>query len=315
MDNLQKEITGYWFDLKSVMEHPVEMFDFFDFSAQELESAVSELYSAVEEGIIEYKNNIINSVFNITESLKYDTASLNRLEEAVRALKSLTYIILLQRLISKNTVKLKHRTEKPGEEEDPESPKVSISDIGNIIKEVQELLLKNPGIRSDKNIQNILIQINKYRTENDSMKKLINNIPKDKLENFKANYSKNINTILGSLINSYNQFLKEKEGVPSHKPTNPLELHDLTIVSEILKKQGEEIAELKSTLEYAKKERFQIRDIIIAADSKKSELSGMVVEEKKKYFNMALSEHGARELSRNFALEIIENLKKEIENL
>ncbi len=113
MDNLQKEITGYWFDLKSVMEHPVEMFDFFDFSAQELESAVSELYSAVEEGIIEYKNNIINSVFNITESLKYDTASLNRLEEAVRALKSLTYIILLQRLISKNTVKLKHRTEKP----------------------------------------------------------------------------------------------------------------------------------------------------------------------------------------------------------
>ena len=50
------------------------------------------------------------------------------------------------------------------------------------------------------------------------MKKLINNIPKDKLDNFKANYSQNINNIFSSLINSYNHFIEEKTGETGRKP-------------------------------------------------------------------------------------------------
>ncbi len=315
MENLQKEITGSWFDIKSVMENPVELFDYFEFTKNELESVTEELYIAVEWGILEYKSKIINAVFNLTESLKYDTAALSRIGSITEKLGSLIYIVLLQRLISKKTVKLKHRSEEASEEETVEPTRISISEIGNIIKEVQELISRDPSEKSNKNIQNILIQINKYRNENESMKKLINNIPKDKLDNFKANYSQNINKILSSLIISYKEFLREKEGKTSHRPQNPLELHDLTILSELLKKQAEEISAVKTTLDYAAKERFRIREIILTADPRINRLKKYSEEEKKKYFNMALSEHGSRELSRNISLEIIENLKREIENL
>ena len=318
MENLQKEITGYWFDLKSVMEHPVELFDYFEFTKTELDSLIEEIYLAVEGGILEYKNSIINSVFSLIESLKYDTAALKRLDEAAEKLKHLTYSVLLERLIAKKAVKYKLRNDEKSEKSSSEEeniPRVSISDIGNIVKEVQDLLSKDPAVRSDKNIQNILIQVSKYKKENESMKKLINNIPKDKLDNFKANYSQNINNIFSSLINSYKQFIKEKTGEIGQKPLSPLELYDLTIISEILKKQGEEIAAVKSTIDYAAKERFQIREIIMTADSRKAKLKELIEEEKKKLFNIALSEQGAREVSRNLSLEIVENLKRELENL
>ena len=318
MENLQKTITGDWFDLKSVMEHPVELFDFFEFSKAELNSLIEEIYLAVEGGILEYKSSILNSVFNLTESLKYDTAALNRLDEVADKLKHLTYAVLLERLISKKAVKYKLKNEEKPDNNSSEaenSPKVSVSDIGNIVKEIQDLLAKDPAVRADKNIQNILIQVSKYKKENEAMKKLINNIPKDKLDNFKANYSRNINNIFSSLINSYNQFIKEKTGETVKKPASPLELYDLTIISELLKKQGEEIAAIKSTLDYAARERFQIRDIIMTADSRKAKIKELLDEEKKKLFNIALSEQGAREVSRNLSLEIVENLKKELENL
>ena len=109
--------------------------------------------------------------------------------------------------------------------------------------------------------------------------------------------------------------MKRKPEKPAENRSSPLELYDLTIISELLKKQGEEIAAVKSTLDYAAKERFQIREIIMTADSRKTKLKELLGEEKKKLFNIALSEQGARELSRNLSLEITENLKRELENL
>lgn len=315
MENLNKEITGNWFDLKSVMEHPVELLDYFDFTHDEIETVTEEIYQAVENGILEYKIRTINSVSELTESLKYDAAGMNRLEEVISSLKSLIYVVLLQRLITKKAVKLKLKSENETEDNEPEVPKFTIADIGNIVKEVQDLIAKDPKLKSDKNILNILIQVGRYRTENESMKKLIKNIPKDKLENFKANYSQNINRILGSLVNSYNHFLKEKAGVPVQKYSNPLEQYDLALTSELLKKEGEELSAVKSTLGYAARERFRTREIILTVDKRMNNLKNLLNEEKKKYFNLALSEQGARELSRYLSLEIIENLKRDLENI
>ncbi len=313
MENLQKKITGYWFDLKSVMEDNVRLFEFFDFSKQNLDLLIEKLYTAVEWGVIEYKTNILASVFNIIESLKYDTASLNMLYNTSANLESLTYAILLQRLIAKRALKLRLKT---GEKEEQSNiPKTSISDIGNIIKEINILIAKDQSLKSDKNIQNILIQISKYKTENESMKKLINNIPKDKLENFKSNYSQSINAILLSIINNYNNFTKEKSGEIIDKHSSPFEQYDLTIISELLKKQGEEVAAVKSTIDYAASEGFGIREIIMTVNSREKKIKELLAEEKKKLFNISLSEQSSRELSRNFALEIIENLKRELENL
>ncbi len=59
----------------------------------------------------------------------------------------------------------------PGLRKQKNTVKTSVADIGNIVKEVQELIAKDPDIKADKNIQNILIQVAKYRTENESNEK------------------------------------------------------------------------------------------------------------------------------------------------
>ena len=313
MENLQKAITGDWFDIKSVMENYSSLQEFFDFPAEQLKETIDTIYQAVEGGIIEYKKNILNSVFSLTDSLKFDTASLNMLESNIANLKALIYVILIQRLITRKIIKLKTSVNN-GENKKPDRKSYTVSDIGNIVREIQTLIKKEPELKSNKNILNILVQINRYKSETESMKNLAKNIPHDKIDNFKANYSQNINKILSSLVNSYILLLDEKKGdAGSSKYGNPLEQHDLSITTDLLKKQAENISRIKSTLEYAAKERFRIREIIATSDSIRDRIYSSVEEEKKKYFNMALSENGGRDLSRLVALEIMENLKKQLE--
>ncbi len=313
MENLQKAITGDWFDIKSVMENYSSLQEFFDFPAEQLKETIDTIYQAVEGGIIEYKKNILNSVFSLTDSLKFDTASLNMLESNIANLKALIYVILIQRLITRKIIKLK-TSDNNGENKKPDRKRYTVSDIGNIVREIQTLIKKEPELKSNKNILNILVQINRYKSETESMKNLAKNIPHDKIDNFKANYSQNINKILSSLVNSYILLLDERKGdADSPKYGNPLEQHDLSITTDLLKKQAENISRIKSTLEYAAKERFRIREIIATSDSIRDRLYSSVEEEKKKYFNMALSENGGRDLSRLVALEIMENLKKQLE--
>ena len=315
MENLKKEITGNWFDLKNVMEHQVELFDYFEFTHEQLEAVIMQIYEAVEEGILEYKQQIINSVFSLTDSLKYDTASLAKLDGLTSALKSLIFTVLIQRLISRKVIKLKSRNEEKTDDGNKEDQNFTVSDIGDIVKEVQALITKNPKVKTDKNIMNILIQVSRYRTENDSMKKLIKTIPSDKLDNLKANYSQNINKILSSLVTSYNIYLKENTEKEVPKFSNPLEQYDLSIISEVLKKQAEEISAIRSTLDYAARERYRTREILKTIDSRKEKIYKLLDEEKNKYYNLALSDHGSIELSRSLSLEITGILKRELENL
>ncbi len=70
-----------------------------------------ELYQAVEWGILEYKSSIINSALELTESLKYDTAALNRLDALNRKAENTYICYSLSEIISKKAVKLKLKNE------------------------------------------------------------------------------------------------------------------------------------------------------------------------------------------------------------
>ena len=190
----------------------------------------------------------------------------------------------------------------------------SLAEIGSIVKEIQEFVKTNPRLKNNKHIINIFIQVNKYRKELENMKKILPNIPADKLENTKANYSALFNDIFSKLINSYRQFSLEHSGrEPEKKPAHPLDLYDLTRTSEILKNQAEIVLKIKTTFDFMEKERYKVLDYVQFILSLEKKLYELIESENKYYYNLALSDSGKRELSRTICLELMKIIERQAE--
>ncbi len=318
MAELEKEIIGSWFEIKSNIENINNLRDYFKLTDEELGSTAEKLRSSIEGGIIEYKKSLLNSAFSLIDSLNYDTSSLPLLKETAKNINCLTYVMLIQRLITKKAIKLKYaqnENQENAQEAEPQK-QYSIAEIGEIIKEVQELVKADNNLKSNKNVINISIQISKYKRELESMKKIFPNIPPDKRENFRLNYTKTVNDIFLKLLNSY-RLLIEEHNLPeenSNRQTHILERYDLSIVSELIKKQAESSDRIKTTFMFADRERFKILETIQTLKTFEKSLNESLLKEEKHYYNMALSESGKREISRQFCLEIIRILERQAEN-
>lgn len=318
MVELEKEIIGSWFEIRSNIENIGNLRDYFKLSDEDLKKTAQKLKASIEGGITEYKKAEIKSVFNLIASLDYDTSSLHLIKETANNINNLTYVILIQRLISKKAVKLRvpqNDEEEKGIEKE-NLRKYSLTEIVEIIKEVQELVKKDPLLKTNKNVINILVQVSKYKRENETMKKILPNIPAEKIEIIRLNYSKTLNEIISKILISYKALTTEDKLIEGKKEQNKhiLETYDISIAAELLKKQAETSDRIRTTLNYADREKFRILEIIQTIKQYEKSLTGSFAIEEKHYYNMALSEAGKREISRQFCLEIIKILEKHAEN-
>jgi hypothetical protein len=318
MAELEKEIIGSWFEIRSNMENSINLREYFDLSGEKIKKTSDLLRQSIEGGILEYKKTLFDGAYKLIESLNYDTSGLPMLAETAENINCMTYVILLQRLISKKTIRLKsaHGEDDETGESGEERKKRSFSDIGNILKEVQELVKSNQALKANKSVINIFLQMSKYRRELESMKKIYPNLPPDKKENFRLNYTKTINDIFSKIISGYEQ-LNEELGISAgneRKNTHPLELHDLSATSELLKRQAEIADRIKTTFVFADRERYRILDTIQTLNPYKKIFLESLDKEEKHYYNFSLSEQGKREISRQYCLEIIRLLEKQQEN-
>ncbi|MDX9799936.1 MAG: hypothetical protein RBT69_01220 [Spirochaetia bacterium] len=318
MVELEKEIIGSWFEIRSNIENIANLRDYFKLSDEDLKKTAIKLKASIEGGITEFKKTELKSVYNLIASLDYDTSSLHLIKETANNINCLTYVILIQRLITKKAVKLRapQAEEQENEAEKESVRKYSLTEIIEIIKEVQELVKKDPLLKSNKNVINILVQVSKYKKENETMKKILPNIPADKKEIMRLNYSKTLNEIISKLLVSYKALTTEDKLIDEKKRENKhiLETYDLSIAAELLKKQAETSDRIKTTLVYADREKFRILEIIQTIKQFEKSFNESFAIEEKHYYNMALSEAGKREISRQFCLEIIKILEKHAEN-
>lgn len=305
MAELNKKIMDSWFEIRSNLENPLKLQDFFALSIEETSEAIEKLHNAVENGIFEYKKNTLTEVFYIIDSLNYSTAALPKLKEAVTNIKCLTYVIIIQRLIVKKLVKIKDREETiHGDEE----KKYTFNEIGEIVKSVQSLVLENPEIKKDKRIHNIITQVSKFNSEVESMNKVLSHVPEEKKQGVKTNYSKSLNEIFSKLLSNYKEVIRDLEKkVPRQQ--HLFNLYDLSIVADGLKKQAEITDRIKTTFLFAEEERFKILDILATLQKFKKEIMQLMENEEKHYYNAAFSESGKRKIKREFCLEIIKILE------
>ena len=313
MAELDKEIIGSWFEIKSNIENLINLRDHFNLSEAEIKSTIITLYDSIEEGIIEYKQKVFEKPFAIINSLNFDSSAIPLLKETSTNINCLTYVILLQRLISKKAIKTKTSQNEENNESEIEKH-YSVEEVGEIVKEIQEATKKQPDLKSNKNVINILIQVQKYKKELESIKKIMPNLPPDKQENFKINSKNAINEILSKLVTSYETLLKEASVIQeTSKKQYAFETYDFSPIVELLKKQAEISDRIKVTFNFADRERFKILETVQTLKTYGTNIKESLKKEFEYYHSVSLSEAGKREVSRQFCLETIKILEKQSE--
>ena len=84
MSELEKQITGDWYELRTALDEPDTLVDFLDIKPSEFKGAAERLRLAVEQGVVEYKRGLLHSVMSPLKSLKWDSRAITDLNPPLR---------------------------------------------------------------------------------------------------------------------------------------------------------------------------------------------------------------------------------------
>lgn len=308
MNDLDTIIRGHIFEIKEHIEDIFALEEYFGFTAEDLEQAAEELKKSVENGVLEHKNRTLTSVFSFLEGLKYDAKGFDRLESFIQPLTRLVYIILAQRLIAKGTLRISGIKGEDREESGIEEKDLSIKEI---LADVQLRIKNNPETGNDQRIKSILLQVRQYRTELEKKQNLKPNILPEKREAFEANYRKIFEQLFKKIRETYYSILASEDET-RNQPERQKQLtdYDLHPAVSVYNRQFEAYSSLRSTLLYAVRERYNLREIFTDLDRKKDAYFNLLEEEYKKMQLVAPFEGEARQLVHLFTSTLIRTIER-----
>ena len=307
MEGLTKKIRGDWFDLKEIADDLYQLEDYFGFDAERLQSIASDVRMAVERGITEYKNHATTGLYAFLDSYQYDSRGFDTLAKHSGAFSEILYVTLLQRLLALGIIEIK--SARPAEE--PEKP--AMPGVKEIMSDIQERIRKDPNVKLNQSVKNILMQVNIYKKELAEMKELEPKILPEKKDSFLINFRKRFAEITDKIQEHYRVIVQadEKEAAKGFEETNPLKRVDLKPIGKLLFDQAEEISALRSTLLFAVSERFRTRDILSGIVDRRDRTMLLLRLERKGYADLIGSDDGTG-ISKAFAHELIRVLTRQI---
>ena len=204
MQELERRVTGDWYDLREAGKDQYALIEFLRFSAQDLGRLAEELRGAVEEGLIEYKDMILRRAFITLEAVQFQSVRFEELQAREQPLKDLVFIVLLQRLLCTGVIPLPKS--KDGDGLSPEDLEVS-----GVITEVRNRIKRDPGFQKHPAVKNIFVQVALYQKEKKKMEELLPMIQAEKMDVFRANFGAAFKRIFDSIKKNYSDILKEEE--------------------------------------------------------------------------------------------------------
>lgn len=308
MEPLIRKIKHDWYDVQEAAEDPDELEKLFSFQKSEVEEMVEDLRMSVDGGVTEYKNRSLSNLYAFMDSFQYDSRGLGDLTKVGRSLVSVLYLVLLQRLISLGTIEIQMDDQgaKVGGSSQPE--------LKDILRYVQEQIKAEPTLKQNPSVKIILVQIGKYRTELEKMKRLLANIPAEKKESFLRNFKKTFEEISQKVQENYRILSdsEDEEAAKDYIDGNPLRRFDYRPVGTILLNQANEFSAIRSTVFFAESERFKTREILSGILDHKERIALLINTELSTFAQLSDNQNDGKIISKAFSQELIKVLNRQI---
>ena len=304
MPNLQGTIAGRWIEIREAARSVYDITALLVPSDDALTRHASHLRLAVEQGAVEYKRAVLQQVFARLEEMSYRTVSSASLEELERELGILIWCTLVQRLIAEGRVSIAHET--------PEEPHNPSLEVREIMAQVQQAVQKDPGVKTDPAVKNILLQIGKYRNEVEQLKTLVRRAPEKQRPAILTSFQASFADIFASIKKNYADFAKRQALKDAPPSKNPLERYKIGTFATLYLQQAEQFARLRTTIEYVRREQEAVRGTILGLTADKQSIFARLRAELDAYERATGTRRLARQLARAFALEIISAIEREL---
>jgi hypothetical protein len=312
MAELEKRISGDWFELREKAKDFHALLDFFRLSPSQLRDAAAKLRLSVEQGIIEFKRSMLSPVLVALETARYKALDGEEMIEQESSLAALLLAIMVQRLLA---VDLLPRS-RPREE--AQQIATDTLEVGAIVEAVKTKIKNNPAARAHPSIKNILAQVQVYNKENKKMRELLPMIKPEMRVSFLANFSRTFGEIVGSIRRHYAAFLQEEAAASKSRPAGfSLAVLPLKDLGPLLATQAREIARIRSTLAHAREEKYKTREVLVRLYDSRHQVLTLIEDELRMYRGICKEtlqydlEACALEISVGFRDQVVEILEKQ----
>ena len=318
MSELEKQITGDWYEVRRALDEPDTLVDFLEISPAEFTRAAEQLRFAVEEGIVEYKRGLLHSIMSPLKSLKWDSRAITDLTPPLRESAMGVLTPAVQRLFALGLLRLysqKSSEEAAGSQEKPEAANPQApnkdpsqhasSDIKTVVQEVKNMLKERPLLRNHQEVKKIMLQLKYYNTELEKMRSLAPNIPPEKAAGFKQNFQDTFNEIAQKIAASYTTLINEEMERNRPKEQLPvLKRYDFTNMDKLFRDQIANATRIYSTIRHADQERYQMREILVELSAGEPFHAGFFDRELKAYKQLAPFGEDNLKISRAFGNQL-----------
>jgi hypothetical protein len=258
MVELEKRISGDWIELKQKANDFHQLLDTLAIPSYELKATASKLRLSVEQGVVEFKRSVLSPVLVTLETVRYKSLAGDEMTAQEKSLSALLLVILVQRLICTEALPLA----RPREE--ARSFDVESLQVGAILADVNARVKTDPALRANPAFKNILMQVQRYNTENRKMRELLPTIKQEMRASFLSNFSRTFDEIIGSVRRNYASILQEQLSAETARQEGfSLSFMPLKELAPLLASQAREMARIRSTLAHAREEKYKTREVLV----------------------------------------------------
>lgn len=313
MSELNKAISGDWYEIRNALDDPDKLIEYLEISADEFVKAADTLRLSLDEGVVEYKRELLRKTMQPLQSLKWDSKAISNLETEIRSSAISILTPAVQRLfasgslrlysLSKNDSDEKTSVQKGAKEQKEKAEKQA--DIKSVVAEVKQLLQDHPELRTHQEFKKITVQLKYYNTELEKMRSLSPNIPPEKAAGFKKNFQNIFQEIAEKIENAYSALLDEVMEKHRPEPNRPLlKRYDFSSIDKILREQIKNAARIYSTIRFADQERYQMREILVDLSEGETHFKSFFSKELEQYKHLAPFNEGQLKISRAFGEQL-----------
>jgi hypothetical protein len=311
MLDLERKISGDWIEAREASSDQYVLTQFFQLDSDHLRDIARSLRLSVEEGVLEYKGSILRSVFVALEQMQYQSVRFEELAVHERPLEDLLFTILLQRMVCLGAIR-------PAKVKLAEPVSTEALSVNAILADIKNRIRQNPETQKNPAVKNIFVQVSLFQKEKKKMEELMPMIKDELRGSFKENFQKIFQRIFASIRKNYADLLTEEETsrLQEDSRSDILYRASLKSLSPLLAEQAKEVSRLRSTLAYARMDKYKTRAVLVGLYKSKGSYLGLLDKENASYGRLChelSSESGIdcpATLGRRLASELVRVLEK-----
>ena len=277
MDLLDKKVTADWIDVREKLTAQTRLKAYLKLDQEGLNAEAKVLRTCTLGGPVEYKRKLLQAVFSFLTRLEFQTPAQQEIEERELVLRQLIYVNSLEYQFVLGQLKPQRETSSEGSSTSGGSPPVPLDEI---VREVTARLNANPELAKDSRVKTILMEVQLYKKEYDQFKQLSPKIPDDRAAGFLANFQKRISDIVGAIRGQYEELLAtDRQELAGELSKKEDEVFLVPGLNRLLTAQTQELSLLRSTVNFALQEGYQMRSLLVRLTNRKDPVLALVEEE------------------------------------